>query len=94
VVWQNMDKIHTPPQAVPPSQEGISYCQLLKIPSREAVAKCSLNNFFKVDEAPSPHKYKRRGRRFYIMALIEGFLQQSLKGGFDGRKGRQDCPPY
>ena len=53
----------------------------LIIPSRETVAKCSLNNFFKVDEAPPPHKYKRRGRRFYIMALIEGFLQQPLERG-------------
>ena len=47
---------------------------------RGAIAKRSLNNFFKVDEAPPPHKYKRRGRRFYIMALIGGFLQQPLEG--------------
>jgi len=40
-----------------------------------------LNNFFKVDKAPSPHKYKRRGRRFYIIVLIERFLQQPLEKG-------------
>jgi len=66
------------------------------------------NNFFKVDEAPSPHKSKRRGRRFYTIVLIEGFLQQSLKGGIFGniiskiitqyliiflnQKGRTDVP--
>jgi len=36
-----MDKIHTPPQAVPPSQEGINYYHPFKIPYRESDAKRS-----------------------------------------------------